>query len=159
MRREIAELVGSGLLVVVLLGSSVAVLAAGGASAAPPARSAASAAARSAASAPAPGETATATEQGRTLFLTKGCNGCHPMAGAPGTFGIGPNLTDLAQVADTRRAGMSAEVYVRESILAPQAFIAPGFGRGPVEQMPQLPVDDAELEALVRLLLTPRAAP
>ena len=159
MRRDLAELVASGLLAATLLGSTILVLAAPGEPAASPARSAAPLAASADAGVRSSVAGGSAPEYGRTLFLTKGCNGCHPVAGAPGTLGVGPELTELARVAGTRRAGMSAEAYVRESILEPQAFLVPGYGGNPVEQMPRLPVDEPELEALVRFLLAPRPPP
>lgn len=93
--------------------------------------------------------------EGRVLFLAKGCNACHALEGFPGRSAVGPDLSGLAAVADSRRPGMSAEAYVRESIREPQAFIAPGFG-GRFVEMPALPLTDAEVEALVSFLLEER---
>jgi hypothetical protein len=53
----------------------------------------------------------------------------------------------------TETAGPIAEQYVRESIVAPNAFKAPGANNG-VGDMPTLPVDAIELTALVAYLLT-----
>jgi len=87
--------------------------------------------------------------EGQTVFLTKGCTGCHSRAGVSEGF-IGPDLTDLAGRAGDRVDGLTANEYVRQSVLDPQAFIVKGYGG----QMPVLPVDAAELDALVEYLLS-----
>ena len=87
--------------------------------------------------------------EGQTVFLTKGCTGCHTRAGVSEGF-IGPDLTDLADRAGDRVEGLSAEEYVRQSVLDPQAYIVSGYGG----QMPVLPVDTEELDALVEFLLS-----
>jgi hypothetical protein len=85
---------------------------------------------------------------GRKLFQAKGCGGCHALASVS-TSRIGPDLSSLPRAAASRRPGYSAEAYVRESILAPQAFVVSGFGA----QMPRLPVTDHEIDILVDFLL------
>ncbi|RIK43162.1 MAG: hypothetical protein DCC58_10010 [Chloroflexi bacterium] len=115
---------------------------------------------RDAASQPAPPSQATQTQadlvaQGETLFLAKGCAGCHRLGGLAESMSIGPDLTLLAQNAGTRVAGMTAEDYVRVSILNPSAYIVPGYS-GQYVAMPALPVSAAEVEALVALLLYQR---
>lgn len=94
-------------------------------------------------------ESAPGSVEGETVFLTKGCTGCHSRAGVSEGF-IGPDLTALADRAGDRVAGLSAEEYVRQSVLDPQVYIVDGYG----EQMPVLPVDTAELDALVEYLLS-----
>jgi cytochrome c551/c552 len=86
--------------------------------------------------------------EGQTVFLTKGCTGCHSRAGVSEGF-VGPDLTALADRAGDRVEGLSAEEYVRQSVLDPQGYIVEGYG----SQMPVLPVDAAELDALVEYLL------
>jgi len=49
--------------------------------------------------------------------------------------------------------GLSAEAYVRESIREPGAFVVPGYAG---MEMPQLGLTDAEIDAVVAILLTPR---
>jgi cytochrome c oxidase subunit II len=96
-------------------------------------------------------ETATAGPvEGRTVFLTKGCAGCHSREGASDTGFVGPDLTGLADRAGDRVDGLAAEEYVRQSVLDPQAYIVDGYG----SQMPVLPVDAEELDALVEYLLS-----
>jgi mono/diheme cytochrome c family protein len=96
-----------------------------------------------------------APPDGKTLFQRKGCIGCHSVsaAGLKSEVNAGPELSALAQIAPLRRPGLTADAYIRESIRLPQAFRVPGFSPGSVE-MPTLPVDDAELDALVTFLLS-----
>ncbi|HEU5111669.1 MAG TPA: cytochrome c, partial [Acidimicrobiia bacterium] len=88
--------------------------------------------------------------EGRTIFLTKGCTGCHSREGDSETGFVGPDLTGLADRAGNRVEGLSAEEYVRQSVLDPQAYIVDGYG----SQMPVLPVDAEELDALIGYLLS-----
>ncbi len=99
---------------------------------------------------PEPGlDTTASSAEGQTVFLTKGCTGCHSLAGVASEGFVGPDLTALADRAGDRVEGLSAEAYVRQSILDPQAYIVYDYG----EQMPVLPVSAAELDALVEFLL------
>jgi mono/diheme cytochrome c family protein len=99
------------------------------------------------------GEPAAAeTADGQTVFLTAGCTGCHNINGVSENAQIGPNLTDLSERAGDRIVGLSAEEYVRQSVLDPQAYTVEGYG----EFMPTLPLDAAEVDALVEFLLGDR---
>jgi cytochrome c oxidase subunit 2 len=93
-----------------------------------------------------------ASADGQTVFLTAGCTGCHSLAGVANEGFIGPNLTGLPDRAGERVEGLSAEDYVRQSVLDPQAYIVDGYG----EVMPTLPLDTAEVDALVEFLLSER---
>ncbi|MEO5840531.1 MAG: c-type cytochrome [Acidimicrobiales bacterium] len=85
---------------------------------------------------------------GRNLFSAKGCVSCHV------TIAVGPSLTDIKDRAEKTKKGFTAEQYVRESILAPSAFKAPGPNGNQSNEMPTLPVNAAELDALVAYVLT-----
>jgi mono/diheme cytochrome c family protein len=87
-------------------------------------------------------------QQGRSLFDAKGCASCHV------TVQVGPTLANLKDRAATTRQGYSAEKYIRESVLAPNAFRADGSGGSLSNGMPTLPVSAIELDALVAYLLT-----
>ena len=63
---------------------------------------------------------------------------------------VGPDLGELPNVAASRVRGLDAAAYVRQSIRTPQAFVVAGYTE---VLMPTLPVDDQELDALVRYLL------
>lgn len=92
-------------------------------------------------------------QAGRQVFQEKGCVACHATEGD--TVLVGPPLTHIATVAETRKPGMSAEEYIRESILNPSAFIVPGFP-GPPSPMPvfQGNITDQELDSLLKYLLS-----
>lgn len=70
---------------------------------------------------------ATAEERGRALFSDPnvGCFLCHVIAGSGGSRG--PDLSHVASTAGTRRPGISAEDYVKQSIQDPAAFVVPPF--------------------------------
>lgn len=90
---------------------------------------------------------------GRTVFQAKGCIGCHQIADVAGGRSIGPDLTLLPEQAGSRIEGTSAEAYVTQSIAAPQAYIVSGYGYG-MQEMPQIPMSQAEMDALVVYLLS-----
>jgi cytochrome c oxidase subunit II len=63
---------------------------------------------------------------GKALFVSQGCGGCHTFKAA-GTNGMtGPNLDQGLKGKD--------EAYIRESIVDPNADIAPGFQPGIMPQ-------------------------
>ncbi|MFQ5873912.1 MAG: c-type cytochrome, partial [Dehalococcoidia bacterium] len=78
------------------------------------------------------------------------CNVCHSL---DGTVGLGPSLQGIASKAVTRVSGLSAEEYIRQSILDPAAFLVEGFS-------PVMPLDfgdtltDQQLDDVVAFLLT-----
>jgi mono/diheme cytochrome c family protein len=64
---------------------------------------------------------------GKKLFLgSAGCGGCHTYTPAGSTAKVGPDLDNLAADAKKANHGTVAE-YAHESILNPNAYIAPGF--------------------------------
>jgi mono/diheme cytochrome c family protein len=64
----------------------------------------------------------------RSVFVSKGCVACHTIQEIPSARGnIGPNLSNLGREAPTMKPGMSAQDYIRESILTPGAFLVPGY--------------------------------
>lgn len=142
MRRETADVIGSGLLLAALVTATFAALApsSGAGPAASPVTSRVAVA------------PSTTIERGRTLFYAKGCVGCHRKAGEQNSVPVGPDLTGLADRAAERKPGMSAEAYVRESIRTPGAFIAPGFSTATLA-MPDLGLSDDEIDAVTAFLL------
>ena len=70
-------------------------------------------------------------EAGAEAYQTYGCTACHGDPAEPGTNLVGPWLGDIAEVGETRVEGQSAAQYVYESILEPDAFIAPDCPTGP----------------------------
>ncbi|MDP3064329.1 MAG: cytochrome c [Chloroflexota bacterium] len=80
------------------------------------------------------------------------CTACHAIKGVS-TANIGPDLSGIGGLAATAKPGMSAEAFIRESIVQPSAFITPGYP-------PIMPPDIAKgmsqpnLDALVAYLLS-----
>jgi len=91
--------------------------------------------------------------RGGQVYRALNCGSCHE----PNLFGqrLGPPLDHVGSVAATRRTGMSAEAYLRESIVDPGAYVVPGY----TDSMPRgldrslLPGD---LDALVAYLASLR---
>lgn len=83
-----------------------------------------------------------------------GCGNCHVIPGAPGADGqVGPNLSLLGQVAGDRAPDTSAKAYVRQSILDPDAFVAPGdFEKGVMPRQFGKTLSADDLNALVDYL-------
>lgn len=96
-------------------------------------------------------------EIGQAVYAAQGCAGCH---GEPGGVGvIGPSITGIASRAGDTVPGLSAEEYIRQSIVEPNAFIVPQCPTGPCQPglMPQnygQNLAPAELDGLVEYLLT-----
>jgi mono/diheme cytochrome c family protein len=90
-------------------------------------------------------------ERGKQVYREKNCASCHQIGSEGGT--VEPPLTQIGTVAATRKPGMSADDYIRESILDPGAYIVPGYPdtmpRGLARGLSQEDFDD-----LVRYLLT-----
>ncbi len=58
------------------------------------------------------------------LFTNATCGGCHVIPGVPGAVGItGPSLVNLGEVAAQRIEGYTAEEYIHESIVNPDAYV------------------------------------
>jgi mono/diheme cytochrome c family protein len=76
--------------------------------------------------------------RGQAIFESSGCVGCHTIEGIS-TGAVGPNLTHIGTEAATRITGVSAEDYIKQSIIDPNAFIAPQCPAGPCSSnvMPQ----------------------
>jgi mono/diheme cytochrome c family protein len=89
---------------------------------------------------------------GEQIFTAAGCAGCHKLASAGATGNIGPSLDQLAAAAGKREPGKSAEDYVHESIVDPEAYTVSGFGKGVMPSY-EGKLSDKQLEALVQFLL------
>jgi mono/diheme cytochrome c family protein len=89
---------------------------------------------------------------GEQIFIAAGCGGCHKLAKAGTNGTIGPSLDDLASVAGDMEPGTSAEEYVRQSLLEPDAFTVEGFQPGVMPSF-QGRLNDKQVQALVDYLL------
>jgi cytochrome c oxidase subunit 2 len=89
-------------------------------------------------------------DPGLAVFESAGCGGCHTLSAAGSSGRTGPNLDELNAAAE--EAGKPLEAFVRESILDPNAYVAPGFPRGVMpETFDDLPQE--QLDALVKFLV------
>jgi hypothetical protein len=61
------------------------------------------------------------------FFQKYGCGACHKHEKGGIAGAIAPDLTHIGTVGATRKPGMSARDYIRESILTPTAFVVPGM--------------------------------
>ena len=97
-------------------------------------------------------------EAGEALFRkavlggAAGCATCHSIEA--GAVLIGPSLAGIGSQADKRVEGISAEAYLKQSIVEPEAYLAAGF---PGKVMPgtfgkNLNAD--EIDSLVAYLLS-----
>lgn len=92
------------------------------------------------------------------LILNAGCTNCHLVGEYGELHKVGPDLSNIGVLADQRIAGLSAEEYLRQSILEPNAFIAPDCPNSTC--LPNIMPDDYaqrlkpfQLEILVEFLL------
>jgi cytochrome c oxidase subunit 2 len=84
---------------------------------------------------------------GKTVFASSGCAGCHTYAPAGSKAAIGPDL-------DTALKGKDAN-FVLESIVNPNAEIAPGFQQGIMPTSFGQSLSDKQLGDLVTFLTQP----
>ena len=89
---------------------------------------------------------------GQQIFTAAGCGGCHQLSSAGSSGNIGPSLNELASAAGEREKGKSAEQYVHESIVDPDAFTVSGFGKGVMPSY-EGKLTEKQLDALVKYLL------
>ncbi|MSR31465.1 MAG: hypothetical protein EXR99_08170 [Gemmataceae bacterium] len=83
-----------------------------------------------------------------------GCGNCHVIPGVPGADGeVGPNLSKLGVAAAGRKPKMSAKEYIRESILDPDAMVAPGgFEKGVMPKRFAKTLSSEDIKLLVEYL-------
>ena len=103
-----------------------------------------------------PAPSAGLAAEGQALFVGRGvCITCHKIDGLEGAVGIlGPDLTNVATIAETRQPGVSAEEYLVQSITEPDAFIVDEYPAALMNAtVAGLALTDAEVDALVAFLL------
>jgi cytochrome c oxidase subunit II len=88
---------------------------------------------------------------GLAVFNNNGCGGCHTFKPANAKGTVGPDLDDLA--ASAKKAGVPEEQFVRESIINPNGYVAPGY---PPNVMPKTfgSLPKSQLDALVKYLVS-----
>jgi cytochrome c2 len=79
-----------------------------------------------------PAETSGDAERGRQIF-TQGvnnappCSTCHLVIEGEQRFSLGPNLAGVGERGGGRVEDLTAEDYIRQSILEPHLYIVPGY--------------------------------
>jgi len=91
--------------------------------------------------------------RGQAVFLQNVCTACHAITGVS-TGTIGPVLDGLATRAGTTVSGLTAEEYIRQSILDPSAYIVEGFQDGVMPRNFGEILSEAELNDLIAFLMT-----
>ena len=88
---------------------------------------------------------------GLAVFNNNGCGSCHTFAPAKAKGTVGPDLDDLA--GEAKKAGAALQQFVRESIVDPNKFLAPGY---PPNVMPKTfgTLPKSQLDALVDYLVS-----
>lgn len=84
----------------------------------------------------------------------EGCTACHNYDEAEGPAENAPYTAGSATRAANAVAGMSAEEYIRESILNPDAYIAEGFQEGDMYQTFGEELSEQQIADLIAYLLT-----
>ena len=88
---------------------------------------------------------------GTSILADQGCGSCHTFGQARSTGTIGPNL-DEALERDADRAGKPLAEFVRESVVQPDSFIAPGFEPGVMPKTFGESLNEQQLADLVAFL-------
>ncbi len=87
-----------------------------------------------------------------TLGTNTGCRICHSLDA--GVVLVGPSFDGIATRAATRVPGLSAEEYLRQSILEPNAYVVDGFPEGQMLQNFGELLTEEDIDNLVAFLLT-----
>ncbi|MDQ3891113.1 MAG: cytochrome c [Actinomycetota bacterium] len=90
--------------------------------------------------------------RGRDLFTSIGCANCHTLQAAGATGTVGPNL-DKRLKQDAKSARMPLPEFTRESIVDPNAFVAPGFRKGVMPANLEDKLSDRQINDLVAFLV------
>ncbi|MGH2581646.1 MAG: c-type cytochrome [Anaerolineales bacterium] len=100
-----------------------------------------------------PVDESTPEGRGQAVFFQAGCNACHTITGiSSGT--VGPVLDGLTSRAGSTVSGLSAEDYIRQSILEPSAYVVEGFQDGVMPQTFGDTLSEEQISDLVAFLLT-----
>jgi mono/diheme cytochrome c family protein len=95
------------------------------------------------------------------LFVSMGCQACHNLdqpQTADSRGPVGPNMGNLPETAGSKVEGLSAEEYVHQSIVEPNAFINEGYMQGIMPPNFAEKMSEEEIQGLVTWLLNPDRA-
>jgi cytochrome c553 len=97
-------------------------------------------------------------ERGAQLFAqgregVPPCLTCHQVVSGQIGFSVGPNLAGIGERAGTQVAGLSAEAYLRQSILEPGRYMVSGY-RDIMYPNYQAHFREQDIQDLIAYLLT-----
>jgi cytochrome c oxidase subunit II len=92
----------------------------------------------------------TPANPGLAVFQANGCGGCHTLQAAGAAGKVGPDLDNLKQEAAAAHRG-TLEAFIKESIVNPSAYIAPGYPDAMPKAFAQT-ITPTQLTALVQYL-------
>jgi nitric oxide reductase subunit C len=87
-----------------------------------------------------------------TLESQAGCITCHSLE--PDQVIVGPSMAGVADRAGDRVSGLSAEEYLRQSILETNAYVVEGFPEGVMPAAFSDALSDQQVDDLVAFMLT-----
>lgn len=87
-----------------------------------------------------------------TLGGQAGCKSCHSISSSP--FGAGPSLGGIGLTAAERVPGQTAEDYLRQSIVEPNAYLVDDYTRGIMPTGYADNLTEAEIDSLVQYMLS-----
>ena len=89
--------------------------------------------------------------QERVVGSVPGCVTCHSLD--EGVTLVGPSLFGIADRAATRVPWLSADDYVRQSIVEPDAFVVPDFAAGQMAGGWAQVLSETQIDSLITYLL------
>jgi len=92
---------------------------------------------------------------GETVYsqvASPACNTCHSLE--PGVTLVGPSLAGIGSEAANRVSGQSAEDYIHESIVQPDAHVVEGYSPGIMPGTYGTQLSEQQISDLVAYLLT-----
>ncbi len=84
---------------------------------------------------------------GKQIYAKAACNTCH--GAKKGERIVGPSAYGQFEIAATRKPGISAREYLRESIENPNAFVVEGFTPGIMPQTFKQTLKPEEIDAIL----------
>lgn len=100
-----------------------------------------------------PVDESTPEGRGQAVFVQAGCNACHTISGISSGI-VGPALDGLAARAGQTVSGLTAEEYIRQSIMEPSAHVVEGFADDVMPQTFGTTLSEEQINDLVAFLLT-----
>ena len=87
---------------------------------------------------------------GLAVFNANGCSACHTLTAAKASGKVGPDLDKLKS--EAAGAHQPLDAFIKESIVSPDAYIAPGYQKGVMPPTFGQSIPAAKLDQLVQYL-------